>query len=323
MLDSPTIRTLADGEKITEPGFYRMPLEIHHAQPCDGISVTSSVLRTMELETPGDYWAFSLLNPDRYEKEQTTALRLGRAMAAWVEGGEEEARRHFMVLPETKPNRPTPAQRKAYDEGRATEKGAESVEFWAKVEADPRDHVTAEEWQMICGMGRVLEADPHAAATLGGVPEITAAWFDEINQLWVLSRPDLVNFRGMVSDYKTATPMKRFNLAYCDREITDRGYDMQLSLAAEAMEQLTGDWPDLAAVTFQLKKPPYHVIPRSIEEEDLRIAAWRNRRARARFRECLDSGHWPGPGEVFTSYHRPQWQRDMLLEIMNTEGVAP
>ena len=114
-----------------------------------------------------------------------------------------------------------------------------------------------------------------------------------------------------------------FNMAYCDREITKHGYDMQLALAAEAMEQLTGQWPELAAIVFQLKKPPYHVIPRAVEEEDLRIAAWRNRRARRRFRECLDSGDWPGPGVAFSAYHRPDWQREMLLEQMNTEGVHP
>ena len=43
------IRTLADDEQITEPGFYAISLDRHHSQPCDGPSVTSGVLRKMEL----------------------------------------------------------------------------------------------------------------------------------------------------------------------------------------------------------------------------------------------------------------------------------
>ena len=72
------ILTLKDDEKIAEPGFYAISLDRHHNQPCDGPSVTSGVLRAMELQTPADVWAFSRLNPDRFEKEQTTALPIGR-----------------------------------------------------------------------------------------------------------------------------------------------------------------------------------------------------------------------------------------------------
>ena len=41
------IRTLADGELIAEPGFYNISLDRHHAQPCNGPSVTSGILRKM------------------------------------------------------------------------------------------------------------------------------------------------------------------------------------------------------------------------------------------------------------------------------------
>lgn len=324
MLDFSAIRTLKNGEKITEPGFYNIPLEVHHHQPCDGVSVTSGVLRTMELKTPADVWAFHLLNPDRFERKQSDALRLGRAMAAWVEGGEEAVMNHFMVLPADRPKRPTPQQISAYAKGEAKDAGIASVEFWAKVESDPRDIVSADEWQMICNMGKVLAADPHAAASLGGVPEITMAWYDEINRLWVLSRPDLVNFAGFVSDYKTGSDRGYgFNTRACDLAITQHGYHMQLALAAEAFEQLSGEWPQLAAIVFQLKEPPYHVIPRSVEEEELRMGLFQNRRARARFRECLDSGDWPGPGVDFAAYSMPDWFRERILNDMNTSGEAP
>ena len=181
------IRTLADDEQITEPGFYRISLDRHHAQPCDGPSVTSSVLRKMELQTPADVWAFSLLNPNRYESEDRPALRLGRAMAAYVEGGMGVVSQHFRVLPEDKPRRPTAAQIAAYDAGKASEAAAVSVEFWRDVEADPRDILTDAEQRQIENMGKALALDPAACAVMGGEPEITMAIRDEETGLWILS----------------------------------------------------------------------------------------------------------------------------------------
>ena len=318
----PEIRTLADGEKISEPGIYRISLDVHHDQPCVGPSVTSGVLRTMELDTPADVWAFHKLNPDRWEKPQTTALRLGRAMAAYVEGNIEELEKHFATLPADKPRRPTPAQIKAYEEGRATEAGTESVEFWAAVDADARDYVTDIEWTMLKDMGRVLASDPMAAAAMGGIPEVTIAWLDDRTGLWCLSRPDTINFDGTVTDFKKMSSQGgSFNHRLVDRRITDHGYDMQLAFAAEGMEQVGLEWPGLAVIIAQSDKPPHSVIPRVIEEHDLRKAQWRNHRSIFRFRECLESGDWPGPGDDIQAYQRPDWQLEMLISQMNTEGT--
>ena len=324
MLDAHQIRTLNDDEKITEPGFYQISLDRHHSQPCDGPSVTSGVLRKMELETPADVWAFHLLNPDRWEQEDKTALRLGRAMAAYVEGGMEEVAQHFCVLPTDKPNKPTAQQKAAYAEGRATEAGKRSVEFWRDVEMDYRDPLTDAEQKMIEDMGRVLARDPAACAVMGGVPEVTMAWRDEITGLWLLARPDTVAFDGSMSDYKKISTQGRpFNHRVVDRRITDYGYDMQMAFAAYVFERLTGNYPGSVGLVFQTDKPPHHVILREISEEDLRIAEFRNRRAINRFAECLASNYWPGPGDDVGVYQRPDWQREMLLEEMQTAGVAP
>ena len=318
------IRTLGPDEKITEPGFYNISLDRHHSQPCDGPSVTSGVLRKMELATPADVWAFSQLNPDRWVQDDKTALRLGRAMAAYIEGGMEEVAKHFLVLPEDKPRRPTPAQIKAYADGKYTEAGTRSVEFWAALDTDPRDQITDAEQKMIEDMGKVLAADPMASAVMGGIPEITMAYQDDQTGLWLLARPDTVNFDGTVTDFKKVNTQGRpFNYRVVDSRITEHGYDMQLAFAAEVFEALTGQWPSSAGIIAQWDAKPHHVILREIAEEDLRIGQFRNRRAISRFAECLKSNYWPGPGDDVGAYQRPQWQRDMLLQEMNTEGTAP
>ena len=325
------IRTLSEGEKITEPGFYAIPLSVHHAQPCDGPSVTSGVLRTMELQTPADVWAFHRLNPNRIVKEPTDALRLGTAMAACVEGGRDAVLARFKVHAEDKPRRPSKAQIEAYDGGKASEAASASVEYWRAVDNDPDTvdgeafgWLTVAELDTILTMGEVLKADPAAGAVMGGIPEITMAWRDEQTGLWLLSRPDTVSVDGSVSDYKKMNTQGRpFNYRVVDNRITDHAYDMQLAFAAEAFERLTGDWPGVAGIVAQWDQQPHHVILREIAEEDLRIGQFRNRRAINRFHECLTSGHWPGPGWDVGAYQRPQWQREMLLGEMNTEGTAP
>lgn len=322
---SITIRTLADDEKITELGFYAISLDRHHSQPCDGPSVTSGVLRAMELHTPADVWAFSLLNPDRWEKPETDALRLGRAMAAYVEGGMEAVAREYLVLPKDKPNRPTSVQVAAFERnGLWSDAAKAGAEFWAAVDADGRTPLTDTEITMIENMGRALVADPAAAALMEGIPEVTMAWRDDETGLWCLARPDTINLDGTVTDYKKMSAQGRpFSHRLVDARITEHGYDMQLAFAAEAMEVLGIGWPSMAFIIAQSEKPPHHVIMREILEEDLRFGQFRNRRALRRFAECLASGDWPGPGADTAAYHRPDWQREMLLQQMQTEATSP
>ena len=322
---SDLIRTLADDEQITENGFYNITLDRHHSQPCDGPSVTSGVLRKMELWTPADVWAKSLLNPDRWPSEDSTALRLGRAMAAYVEGGMAEVEKHFLVLPKDKPRRPTAPQIAAYEKNYYWSDAAkEGAEFWKIIDEDGRTPLTDEEVTMIENMGKVLAADPAASAVMGGIPEVTMAAKDEKTGLWLLARPDTINFDGTVTDYKKMNTQGRpFSYRTVDNRITDHGYDMQLAFAAEVFEVLTENWPNSAGIIAQWDVAPHHVILREIAEEDLRIGQFRNRRAIHRFAECLSSGHWSGPGDDVGAYQRPEWQRTQLLEEMNTAGVAP
>lgn len=371
-----TIIDLGPDDVISANGFYRMPIEQHHSQPCltrerlaeiqngdpitpdDQISVTSGVLRTMELATPADVWASSALNPERKEREDTTALRLGRAMASFVEGGADEVLEHFQILgdtiekptaleakaylagradPETRakvkrflannddrPSKPSAPQIKAFLEGRATPAAQKSIDFWAKVESDPRAELAAKEFDLLVAMGEALVKDPGAVAVMSGEPEITMAVKDERTGLWLLARPDTVSFDGMASDFKKMNTMGRpFNHRLVDQRITQYGYDMQMSIASDNFEVLTEARPGVVVIVAQCDAPPYHVILREILKEDLSIAAFRNRRAITRFAECLKSRDWPGPGADTSFYQRPEWQRTMLLEEMQIAHEAP
>ncbi|OAN76716.1 hypothetical protein A8B82_15080 [Sulfitobacter sp. EhC04] len=340
------IRTLEPDELITEPGFYNIPMERHHNQPCDGYSVTSSVLRTVELNSPADLWLRHPDNPDREVEDDKTAFRLGRVMAAYIERGPEGMEEFVRILPsapasmsvpemmklaksgsvrpKAPPQRPTFDQIVRYVEGNPTPAGARAVEYWYDIDRDPREKVSEKEWEMIAGMGRALAADPAACAALGGIPEITMAWQDDRTGIWCLARPDQISFSGMISDYKKVNTQGRpFNGWLVDGRITQHGYDMQMAFAAMGFEILTRNKPDQVGLVFQCDAKPHHVILREIEEEDLRIGEFRNNRALQTISNCIASGDWPGPGEHVEAYRRNKAQRERLLEEMNFAGVAP
>lgn len=318
------IRTLANGEKITEPGFYNIPMHVHHNQPCDGYSVTSSVLRTCELGTPADVWAYHPNNPEREDNTDSVPMKLGRLMALLIEDGLTGLEKGCYILPTPKPNRPTAAQIEKYKAGEGSDAGIKSIEYWAKHDSDPRENVTKEQWDLIVKMGGVLAKDPAACAALGGIPEVTMAWQDESTGIWCLARPDQISFSGMVSDYKKiATKGGYLNGYVVDGRIMQHGYDMQMAFACHGFEQLTGNWPDQVGLIFQWDKPPHHVILREIDQEELRIAEFRNNRALRTIAECTKSGHWPGPGEHVGRFIRNEKQRERLINEMQIEGVAP
>lgn len=318
------VRTLADGEKITEDGFYAITLDQHHNQPCDGVSVTSGVLRKMHLHGPSKVWATHVLNPNRFEPKRTDALRLGSAMAAFVEGGLEALEKDYQTVPDDAPKKPTAAQLVALKEGRETKTARSSIAFWSEVERDGREEIKEHELELMAAMGLALAADPAASAVLGGLPEITMAAFDERTQLWLLSRPDNMKFDGTMSDYKKVnTGGRPFNQFFCDRRVDDHGYDAQMGFACDVYERISGVWSDQAGLVFQEDEPPHDVILMPIPEEDLRIGQFHNNQALTRFRECLDANHWPGPGDVIRPYHRDDKARERILENMNTAGTSP
>lgn len=339
------IRTLGDDEVISEPGFYAIDIERHHNQPCDDFSVTSGVLRRVELYSPEEMWATHSTNPEADEKKDTDALRLGRVMAAFHEHGEDGMDKIIRItdpspptmstvaemidfansgaeLIKGPPNKPTMDQIIKYVEGKATPAALRSIEYWQDMEADPRIKISQKEWDLIRDMGNALAEDPIASAVMGGIPEVSMAWKDAVTGIWCLARPDTVNFSGLTTDYKKMSPQGgRFDKFMVDQRITQHGYDMQGAFACEGFQVLTQNWPGFGIIA-QKDVKPYSVILQEIADEDLEIGMFRNHRALRTIKKCRDEGHWPGPGEDTGVYKRPEWQRDRLRDDMAKAGVA-
>lgn len=319
------IRTLAEGDKITENGFYNIPLSVHHNQPCDGFSVTSGVLRAMELDSPAEVWAFHKCNPNGRVKPTTPAMYMGAAMAALISGGMDELRKQFLVLKKDVPRRPTEAQRLAYDEKRDCSAATlKSCRFWDKVAADGRPPLTYDERQELLEMSKVLAQDPAAQVAMEGLPEITMAVFDEESRLWLLSRPDTVSpENGVMSDYKRmAAGHSRFNGHLVDRRIEAEGYGMQMAFGCDVYHRLTGNLTFDQWIVAQSVVYPYHVIPRGLDEAVIRQDVFRVRKQIKRVRECLDTGIWPGPGHEIGYFRRSDRFQEIIEDEMQREGFV-
>ena len=353
--DPFTIRDLGPDEIIMENGFYRIPMERHHGQPCvtperleeikDGDtpkpgewSVTSSVLRDVVKHGPASVYQRSLLNPNREPKPETDALRLGRIMAAYIENGPEgieefvrvvASKPDSMTVPEmiewaksgrdkpfSPPARPSLDAVMKWAEGKGTPAAKRAIEYWRDIDSDPRMIVKEHEWETICEMGKALAADPKARAVMDGVPEITMAWLDEETGIWCLSRPDTVSFSGITTDYKKMSAQGRvFNGNLVDHRITDFRYDMQGAFACQGFEVLTEARPSFGIIA-QSDVAPYKVVLREISTQDLHMGQFDNMAALKTYHQCMIKNDWTDEAEDVGEYRRPQWMTDQIMERM-------
>lgn len=306
MIDIPQ---LEDGEVVPDSGAYKMTLGWYHDQCCIGPSISSSGLRKIELLSPWHFWSQSDLNEHRYpEPETSDALILGRAAHCLILGDEVFDER-FVYVPGNAPRKPTPQQIEAYAQGRGTEVGIKSVEFWREYEqrAAGRDFLTEAQVEKIQYMADNLRRSPEAMQALtGGMTEVSLIWEDPETGVWLKSRPDVIPDNGFdASDLKTFTP-RHSNLVFAaQKAVTEHGYAMQMALASMGAEVVFGTPTSEFILIFVQTTAPYCVIPIRLDPESLHIGKILCRRAINKFAKCLETGNWPGPVEGIVDYTTP------------------
>src|SRR5262245_20346491 len=89
------------GGTIGRAGVYsNIPLARYHASDvCDGLSISSSGLRTIWHESPRHYWYRSPLNPNRAPEETSRQMVLGAA-AHHLFLGQAAFNEHFIKTPD-------------------------------------------------------------------------------------------------------------------------------------------------------------------------------------------------------------------------------
>lgn len=309
-----------DGQLISKPGIYEMPLEAYHGQCCIGPSVSSSGLRKIfdPNSSPAHFWDESSLNPNRAPQEDSPFLVLGRAAHHSILE-EPDFDKLFVTRPET-----------YVDDKGATKPWsnlAKVCKSWNEEQAKAGLTVlTSAQVEKIKGMTAAIEAHPHAPGLLRGGVELSFIWQDETTGLWLKSRPDSVpQFEATGADLKCVSSVSDKFIANAMR---DRGYVMQAAMVGEAFRALLGVDLETFSFVFVEQDRPNCVRLESVHPEDY-DRGWQANRAAARLiAKCLKEDHWPGPenrdgdGNFFSLSTFAREQMDRRLAQINEQVAA-
>lgn len=137
-----------------------------------------------------------------------------------------------------------------------------------------------------------------------GRPEVSAYALDEPTGVTRRGRFDWLG-TSILTDYKTAASAEPDSFV---KAAVNFGYHMQAAWYADLARDL-GHPADAFAFVVQEKEAPYLVTVIELPEELVTIGRTRNRRALERFRDCTESGYWPGyvPDDEFAQPAAPRW----------------
>lgn len=309
-----------DGGSVGTPGLYsNIPLEHYHSRDvCDGVSISSSGLRTLFSESPAHYWVNSVYNKERIEKETSREMIVGRA-AHHLMMGEPYFAEVFRKAPDEVPD----------------QKGVlvpwSLRTNYAKAWMDARRQegrivIFPNEVEQLKGMAEALGAHPMVkAGAFDGYIERSGFWRDKETGVWLKVRPDVIpSDSGDFVDLKTTTSVQWTDL---QSTIATFGYLQQFALMREVFRNL-GLPVASATLIFVERKPPHCVRIVSLRPVDLDRGERLNRRALRAFVRCFKGKRWPGPGgdrrdaeEIFM----PDWYKDRaeakLAAFQEEEGA--
>ena len=163
--------------------------------------------------------------------------------------------------------------------------------------------LVADHERVVAMADRLRDHDFAMTLLSGGRAEVSAYALDEPTGVIRRGRFDYLKER-VASDYKSCADASPDGFA---RSVVNFGYDMQAAWYIDLAECC--DWPlDAFAFVAQEKEAPYSVEVYQLPDELLTRGRERNRRALERFRDCTDSGIWPGyTGQPFTTLPAPRW----------------
>lgn len=299
------IRTLSDGEQITENGLYYVPMHRYHRDPnlCDGYTISNSRLRLGE-RCPEKL--LSRLEEDEGESD-TKATTFGRmAHALCIEGrfpsdvavcpfkdfssneGHDGAYKGF-------------ASYLQYKKAWRAEQEAAGLTVFKQADIDD-----------VYAMAERLGKEPMVRDGLFSGPlEVTVAARDPETGIWMLARPDSLPTDTIWGDYKTTESADPQHLPFA---IQKYGYHCQAAFSAEVIARATGHEVETFALIAQEKKKPFVVTIAPIDDESIEWGARQNRLALRRVKHCIDTGNWPayaeGPVTVGLPTNHKKWLRE-------------
>lgn len=183
---------------------------------------------------------------------------------------------------------------------------------WSIPAAEAREDglipVTPKEWADIEGMHDSVMAHPLARNAFTGHRAEESVFIEE-DGLMLKCRPDAWK-PGLVVDLKTAADA---NPNEFGKTAFNFGYFMSAPHYVDLIKKATGEDVKFAFVNVE-KSPPYLVSITELSAEDMARGRFQLDRAKRIYRECVESGNWPGYPQ-FTTTSMPRWAQFELDEM--------
>lgn len=270
---------------ITEPGIIDgMPAEIYHGDPVAYGSLSSSGAR--KLLPPHCPAAF------RWgEEKPTTAMQRGTAAHTVLLGSGPE-----LVVCDFPDWRKGDAQRQR---DAALARGA--------IPLLPHQR------EAIDAMTAALERHESARQLFkpgSGQAEQSAFWRDDEFGIWRRCRFDFLPYGTggtlYIPDYKTTDSAAEEAMA---KSMANYGYHLQAAYYRDAARYFRPGVEVKFILVAQETKAPYLVETYEVHPDAMAEGAWWNRVAMEIFRDCMESGSWPGynPEQTVTLLDLPRW----------------
>jgi hypothetical protein len=162
------------------------------------------------------------------------------------------------------------------------------------------------DFERVQAMADALREHTLAAQLLGaGEPEVSAFCADEPTGVMRRSRFDWIEPTRILVDYKTTVCSEPSAFA---RSAATFGYHMQAAWYLDIADDLDLE-PRGFLFIAQEKEAPYLVSVVELTADALEVGRARNRRALQMYRDCSESGIWPGytPDTDITPIDLPAW----------------
>lgn len=179
------------------------------------------------------------------------------------------------------------------------------------------------EYEIVAAMEAALRAHPYARFLLdpglGVIPEVTLVWWDPATGVARRAMLDGLppephgEGRLLIPDYKSCRKADRESVS---RAAYQFGYHMQHAWYCDGAKAvgLAGDREPVMVLIMQEKDPPFLVNVVELDPMAVRIGRDSNDKALALYRECMESGHWPGYGEDVQRVPLPPWVENKWAE---------
>lgn len=171
--------------------------------------------------------------------------------------------------------------------------------------AEGRVPLLVQDWKRVQEMADALSSHRLAMRLLSeGQPEVSAYCEDGLTGVMRRGRFDWLG-PSILTDYKTAASAEPNAFV---RAAANFGYHMQAAWYRDLAHDL-GHPADAFAFIVQEKEAPYLVTVIELPSDLVTFGAVRNQRALERFRDCTESGIWPGyvSDDTFATPSAPAW----------------